>query len=108
MDGIINTNISQQMATTGVSQTKNSNSTEKLSPSVDGTGFGDTLNEAIDKVNTLHQVADQKTEDIATGKSSNLHETMIAVEKADIAMKLMVQVRNKMIDAYQEIMKMQV
>ena len=54
------------------------------------------------------KTADQKIEDLATGKSSNLHETMIAVEKADIALRLMVQVRNKMIDAYQEVMKMQV
>lgn len=109
MDGIINTNISQQSLTDGISGSKSSKSIEnKISNTTEGTGFADSLNEAIDKVNTLQQVADQKIEDMATGKSTNLHETMIAVEKADIALKLMVQVRNKMIDAYQEVMKMQV
>ena len=47
-------------------------------------------------------------EKLATGETKNIPEVMVAAEKADIALKLMVQVRNKMIDAYQEIMKMQV
>ena len=45
---------------------------------------------------------------LATGENKNIPDVMLAVEKADIAMKLMVQVRNKIIEAYQEVMKMQV
>lgn len=106
MDGIKNVNIKQQLELMGM--TKKSN-TQASSP-VKGadTGFANSLDKAINDVNALQVAADQKTEDLATGKSTNLHETMIAVEKADIALRLMVQVRNKMIDAYQEIMKMQV
>jgi flagellar hook-basal body complex protein FliE len=47
-------------------------------------------------------------QELATGKSNNIHETMIAAEKADLSLRLMVQVRNKIIEAYQEVMKMQV
>ena len=70
--------------------------------------FGDTLTDAIGKVNEMQKTADMKMQKIATGESTNISEVMVAAEKADIALKLMMSVRNKMIDAYQEIMKMQV
>jgi flagellar hook-basal body complex protein FliE len=54
------------------------------------------------------QVADQTILKANTGESVDLHEMMIAMEKADISLRLMVQVRNKAIDAYQEIMRMQI
>jgi flagellar hook-basal body complex protein FliE len=73
-----------------------------------GKSFADTLKESMNEVNRLQQVADVKTQQLATGKTDNIPDVMIAVEKADIAMKLMVQVRNKIINAYNEIMKMQV
>lgn len=72
-----------------------------------GVDFGETLQSAIDEVNTLQKTADFKMQELATGKSNNIPDVMIAVEKADIAMKLMMSVRNKMIEAYQEVMKMQ-
>lgn len=70
--------------------------------------FKDTLTDAIGKVNEMQNEADVKMQQLATGETSNISEVMIAAEKADIALKLMVSVRNKVIDAYQEIMKMQV
>lgn len=73
-----------------------------------GKSFGETLKDAIQEVNQLQKVSDQKMQDLATGKTDNIPDVMIAAEKADIALKLMVQVRSKIIDAYQEIMKMQV
>jgi flagellar hook-basal body complex protein FliE len=81
------------------------------SPSgTDGAGksFADTLKDAVKSVNDAQQVADVKMQEIATGKNHNIPEVMIAAEKADIQLKLMVQVRNKIIEAYQEVMKMQV
>jgi flagellar hook-basal body complex protein FliE len=66
------------------------------------------LGDAVNAVNTAHKEADKKMQELATGKSQNIHETMIAAEKADVALRLMVQVRNKVIEAYQEIMRMQV
>lgn len=75
---------------------------------VGGSTFADTLKKAVDNVDSLQKDADVKMQQLVTGKSDNIHDTMIAAEKADIALKLMVQIRNKMIDAYQEVMKMQV
>lgn len=70
--------------------------------------FADTLKEAVGTVNTLQKQSDAKMQELATGKTSNIPEVMMAAEKADIALRMMVQVRNKIIDAYQEVMKMQV
>lgn len=70
--------------------------------------FADTLKEAVGSVNELQKASDKASQDLATGRTDNIGEVMIAAEKADIALKLMVQVRNKIIDAYQEVMKMQV
>jgi flagellar hook-basal body complex protein FliE len=70
--------------------------------------FVETLNNAIGKVNELQKEANVKAEELATGRTDNIAEVMIASERADIALKLMMQVRNKIIDAYQEVMKMQV
>jgi flagellar hook-basal body complex protein FliE len=76
--------------------------------SVNTQTFGDFLAQSIAKVNNLQQDADTAMQKLASGKSQNLHETLLAVERADIAFKQMNQVRMKVIDAYREIMKMQV
>lgn len=70
--------------------------------------FADTLKDAIGNVNELQKASDRGMQELATGKTDNVADVMIASEKADIALRVMVQVRNKIIDAYQEIMKMQV
>lgn len=70
--------------------------------------FADMLKDAVGKVNTMQKTADTKMEQLATGKTDNIQDVMVATEQADIAMRLMVNIRNKVIDAYQEIMKMQV
>lgn len=70
--------------------------------------FAATLTEAIQSVNKLQQESNTASQNLATGRTDNIAEVMIASEKADIALRLMMQVRNKIIDAYQEIMKMQV
>lgn len=70
--------------------------------------FADSLKQSVNKVNEMQVTANNKVEALVTGESTNIHDTLVAVEKADIALKLMTQVRNKIIDAYQEVMKMQV
>lgn len=78
------------------------------SASAGNISFADTLKNAIDKVNDLQVASDKAIQNLATGRTDNVADVMIASERADIALKLMVQVRNKIIDAYQEVMKMQV
>lgn len=70
--------------------------------------FGAILSDAVNSVNAAQKESDFKMQEMATGKSQNIPDVMIAAEKADIQLRLMVQVRNKIIEAYQEIMKMQV
>lgn len=70
--------------------------------------FADTLKAAVSGVNQMQKESDKAMQNLATGKTDNVAEVMIATEKADIALKVMMQVRNKIIDAYQEVMKMQV
>lgn len=72
------------------------------------TSFGDMLTTLVAQTNGLQQDADQAMQQVQAGGEKNLHEAMIAMEKADIALRYTVQVRNKAIDAYQEIMRMQV
>lgn len=70
--------------------------------------FADTLTEAVGNVNQMQKEADVKAQQLATGKTTDIPDVMMSVEKADIALRLMTQVRNKMIEAYQDMMKMQV
>ena len=107
MDGlsIRNMNVTGKAGDISIGKTGTS---KGLNQSPDGAGFADTLKQAINNVNELHKDSDIKMQKLATGQSDNLHETMIAVEKADIAMRLMIQVRNKIVAAYEEVMKMQV
>jgi flagellar hook-basal body complex protein FliE len=73
---------------------------------VTGYGFQDTLNSMISQVNTQLQEADQLTQEFALGKTDSLHEVMIATEKSGISLSFLLQIRTKLLDAYQEIMRM--
>jgi len=73
-----------------------------------GKSFGSMLSEAVGETERLRRTADAAVADLAAGRNVSIHKTMIAMEKASISFKLMMQVRNKVISAYQEIMRMQV
>jgi flagellar hook-basal body complex protein FliE len=70
--------------------------------------FSETIKEAIQKVDDLQTTADQNLQDFITHKNKDLHEVMISWEKADTSLKLLMQVRSKVLDAYQEVMRMPV
>lgn len=72
-----------------------------------GRSFLDTISESIQKVEDDHRAANQSVQDLATGRRKTLHETMIAVEKADVSFRMLLAVRNKLLSAYQEVMRMQ-
>jgi flagellar hook-basal body complex protein FliE len=71
-----------------------------------GVSFGEFLNSAIKQVDGLQKESEKLNEALAMGLTDNLHQVMIASEKASIAMQFTMQVRNKIMDAYQEIMRM--
>ncbi len=70
-----------------------------------GASFSSLLNNALNTVNQDQVNADQSIKDYASGRETNLHNTLISLEKADISFKLMMQVRGKLLDAYQQIMR---
>ena len=69
-------------------------------------GFGDVIKQAIKRVSDMQIEADQSVEQLLKGETG-IHETMIAGQKADISLRLLLQVRNKVMDAYREVMRMQ-
>lgn len=70
--------------------------------------FEKQLKSVLDKVNDMQVEAKDMDNKLATGEIENLHEVTIASDKADIAIQLTLTIRNKIIDAYKEIMRMQV
>jgi flagellar hook-basal body complex protein FliE len=70
--------------------------------------FGKALQQSLEQVNRLQLEADANINDLATGKQTDIHQTMISVEKASVSFELMMQIRNKVISAYDKIMRTQV
>jgi flagellar hook-basal body complex protein FliE len=73
-----------------------------------GASFKETVSNFVNEVNDLQVKAGESVENFATGKVENVHEVMIAMSKAEVSFKFMMETRNKLIDAYKEIMRMQV
>ena len=71
------------------------------------TGFWDTFKSAIDQVQQVQSEADQKVTDLVTGKGEDIHSAMTAIEKADLSFQLVMQVRNKILQAYQQVSQIQ-
>jgi flagellar hook-basal body complex protein FliE len=70
--------------------------------------FSAYLKEAVGEVNQLQQKADQAIQQLVAEGKGDLQDTMVALEKADVSFRFMMQVRNKVLEAYQEIIRMQV
>lgn len=71
-------------------------------------GFGDILSSTLQSVNNSQIAGDNAIERLQTGEAKHLHEVMIAVEEADVSLRMLVQMRNKALTAYEEIMRMQI
>ena len=80
---------------------------KKESTGNESKNFMDILMGAIGNVNTLQKNAEASAEKLALGDESYLHNTMISYEKANLALQLTVEVRNRIMEAYQEIMRIQ-
>ncbi len=70
--------------------------------------FGSFIRDAINKVDNLGKEADMEITKFLTGEGTDLHNIMIALEKSNISFRLITEIRNKVINAYEEIMRMQV
>ena len=81
---------------------------EFKAPEVDGPAFREFLMDAIDHVNSMQQDANRAVEQLVTGEDVNAAEVLTAVQKADLTFRMMVQVRNKLVQAYQEIKEIRI
>lgn len=76
-------------------------------PAASGESFLTSLQDAVGRLNETQAQADESVQALLTGRTTNIHETMIALQKADVSFQVMLQVRNKVVSAYEEIMRMQ-
>ena len=94
----------------GLNQALSSSSMK--APSVSGSGengeFSKLLKKSIDELNQVQETSDKALADMASGQLKELHQAAIAIGKAETSMKLMLEVRNKALSAYKEILRTQV
>ena len=85
-------------------------STQKAShsPAETGKAFSNLLSNALNQVNQSQVQANQSAQNLVNGTDSNLHNVMISAQKAEITLTAAVEIRNKVVDAYQSIMRMQI
>jgi flagellar hook-basal body complex protein FliE len=79
-----------------------------LTSTPSASSFSSVLGQMVQDVNAKQNVATQAMQDLQSGQNVSLHQTMIAMEEASVSFQLMVEVRNRLLDSYQEIMRMQV
>ncbi len=73
-----------------------------------GESFSETLKKAVGEVDAQQKMANQQITAFVMGEQENVHEVMLAMEQAKISFELLVEVRNRMLETYQELMRMQV
>ncbi len=87
----------------------------RISPDISATksaddvtkSFADTLNGFVSNVNNLQNSANDAIDKMASGQTADVHEVMVAMEKAKVSFDMLLQIRNKMLDAYKQRMQMQ-
>ena len=72
-----------------------------------GADFGDILKQALQDVDTAQHTSEQEARNLMSGETTDMHTAILAVQKADVSFQMMMAVRSKLIDAYREVMRMQ-
>ena len=75
---------------------------------VEESKFGNVLTQAMEEIDSLQNQSHQEIEKVLGGNITDVHSAMIAMQKADLSFQMMMQIRNKLVEAYHEIMRMQV
>ena len=87
--------------------TPEQNAANIAAPASEGSSFMDTLRNVMDQMGQLQTDAQQQVSSLLHGDGEDVHTAMIAMQKADLSFQLMMQARNKIIDAYQQVSQMQ-
>lgn len=72
-----------------------------------GDSFADAMRKSLEEANKAQNAGDKSIQALQSGEAEHLHEVMLTVEKADLSLRMLVQMRNKALSAYEEIMRMQ-
>ncbi len=99
--------LGREMTAAKNAEMKSASEAQRAGAGQSGGSFLDSLKNAIETTNDLQKSADTSAKNFAAGQGS-LHETLIAMEKADLSLRTITAIRGKLIDAYQEVMKMPV
>ncbi len=91
-----------------VAREMQNNGLQASDPASNDVTFGKMLENSLEKVNIAQHQSDDAIKELVAGRSKNIHETMLTIERADASLKMAMQVRNKILEAYREIMRMQV
>ena len=105
------TNLGQELGVQNLAGVRPSTSSVGSTASVTGVqpvSFSNILQNAVSQVDGKMRSGEVEQGKLLTGETTNLHQSMIAMQEANLSFSLMVQVRNKLVDSYQELMKMQV
>ncbi len=105
MDPLLN--IPQLSPLSPVSGSSKSGQGSGAAGSEGGVAFGDLLKQALQEVNQASAQSEDEARNLMTGESADMHTAMLAVQKADLSFQMMMAVRSKLIDAYREVMRMQ-
>ena len=73
-----------------------------------GDGFADVLEDLVKKADEMQKESTEKVEGFSSGDGEDIHDVMIAMSKADLSFRMMLEVRNKLVEAYQEVMRLPV
>ena len=82
--------------------------TAHAAPATAAPGFGELVTQGIDKVNAALLDGEVQMQRLAAGESGNLHQVMLRLEEARLSFQLLMQVRNRLLESYQDVMRMQV
>ncbi len=96
------------METTPITPGHSSPLPSQIGRAAGGEGFKEVVESYLKEVNDLQQQADKAVFELASGRTDNLHQVVAAISEADLSFRLMMQIRNKLLEAYKEIMRMQV
>ncbi|MBR8462106.1 flagellar hook-basal body complex protein FliE [Campylobacter sp. faydin G-105] len=91
-----------------INNISNLQNNKKISPTQNGDDFASMLNNSLKELNEVQVNADKAIADLATGEVKDLHQAALAIGKADVSMKLMLEIRNKALSAYKEISRTQI
>lgn len=92
----------------GMNPVKGLDNNKSVNKTSGKSSFSEILKNTIEEANELKKESDRLTTDYVAGKTENLHEVMIASQKAEVAISFVVELRNRLMEAYQEFSRMQV